>query len=99
MHHPRPHELDPTGVAAGPAPLPVAAEAVDGHIGAWLDEREVVVPEADLPIAAECGKISGMQLTKARLEAFSDGVIAIILTLMILEFKVPEIATGAPAIR
>jgi len=30
---------------------------------------------------------------KARLEAFSDAVIAIIITIMVLEFKVPEAAT------
>jgi uncharacterized membrane protein len=30
---------------------------------------------------------------KARLEAFSDGVIAIIITIMVLEFKVPQEAT------
>ena len=32
-------------------------------------------------------------MTKGRLEAFSDGVIAIIITIMVLEIKVPE-ATG-----
>ena len=30
---------------------------------------------------------------KGRLEAFSDGVIAIIITIMVLEFKVPAEAT------
>jgi len=30
---------------------------------------------------------------KGRLEAFSDGVIAIIITIMVLEFKVPHTAT------
>ena len=29
-------------------------------------------------------------MTKGRLEAFSDGVIAIIITIMILEMKVPH---------
>ena len=32
-------------------------------------------------------------MTKGRLEAFSDGVIAIIITIMVLEIKIPE-ATG-----
>ena len=32
-------------------------------------------------------------MTKARLEAFSDGVIAILITIMVLELKVPH---GAP---
>jgi uncharacterized membrane protein len=31
-----------------------------------------------------------MRVTKGRLEAFTDGVIAIILTIMVLELKVPE---------
>ena len=32
-------------------------------------------------------------MTKGRLEAFSDGVIAILITIMVLEFKVPEEGT------
>jgi len=32
-------------------------------------------------------------VTKSRLEAFSDGVIAIIITIMVLELKVPHVAT------
>jgi uncharacterized membrane protein len=32
-------------------------------------------------------------MSKSRLEAFSDGVIAIIITIMVLEFKVPHYAT------
>ena len=31
-------------------------------------------------------------MTKGRLEAFSDGVIAIIITIMVLEMKVPHCA-------
>ena len=34
-------------------------------------------------------------MNKTRLEAFSDGVLAIIITIMVLEFKVPEGATFA----
>jgi len=32
-------------------------------------------------------------MSKGRLEAFSDGVLAIILTIMVLELKVPEEGT------
>jgi uncharacterized membrane protein len=34
-------------------------------------------------------------MTKSRLEAFSDGVIAIIITIMVLELKVPHEASFA----
>jgi uncharacterized membrane protein len=37
-------------------------------------------------------------MSKGRLEAFSDGVIAILITIMVLEFKVPE-QTGLAALR
>lgn len=37
-------------------------------------------------------------MTKGRLEAFSDGVIAIIITIMVLEMKVPH-GADAPALR
>jgi TMEM175 potassium channel family protein len=37
-------------------------------------------------------------MTRSRLEAFSDGVIAILITIMILELKVPE-GTGLDALR
>lgn len=33
-------------------------------------------------------------MTKGRLEAFSDGVIAILITIMVLELKIPEAADG-----
>lgn len=36
-------------------------------------------------------------MTKSRVEAFSDGVIAILITIMVLEFHVPE-GAGLPAI-
>jgi uncharacterized membrane protein len=36
-------------------------------------------------------------MSKGRLEAFSDGVIAILITIMVLEFKVPE-QTGLAAL-
>ena len=34
-------------------------------------------------------------MTKSRLEAFSDGVLAIIITIMVLEMKVPHDASAA----
>ena len=33
----------------------------------------------------------GDRMTKGRMEAFSDGVIAIIITIMVLEMKVPNV--------
>ncbi len=44
-----------------------------------------------LECARECGGLGGM--STGRLEAFSDGVIAILITIMILELKVPHEAT------
>jgi uncharacterized membrane protein len=38
-------------------------------------------------------KIKTNRMTKTRLEAFSDGVIAIIITIIVLELKVPHEAT------
>jgi len=38
-------------------------------------------------------------MNKGRLEAFSDGVIAIIITIMVLELKPPEHAAGLSALR
>ncbi len=55
-----------------------------------------------LGYAAHCGPslgrmtlfpVSLIQMQKSRLEAFSDGVIAIILTIMVLDLKVPKEAT------
>ncbi len=37
-------------------------------------------------------------MTKTRLEAFSDGVVAILITIMVLELRVPQ-GTGAEALR
>jgi uncharacterized membrane protein len=39
--------------------------------------------------SASCGDRAGGNVSKGRLEAFSDGVIAIIITIMVLELKVP----------
>src|SRR5581483_1284666 len=36
------------------------------------------------------GRTAQRQVSKGRVEAFSDGVIAIILTVMVLEFRVPS---------
>ena len=33
--------------------------------------------------------VTGRTVTKGRLEAFTDGVVAIIITIMVLEMKVP----------
>jgi uncharacterized membrane protein len=39
--------------------------------------------------------MAGQEISTTRLEAFSDGVIAIIITIMVLELKVPHEATMA----
>src|SRR5262249_22059670 len=39
---------------------------------------------------ADVSTVLSRAMTKARLEAFSDGVIAILITIMVLELKVPE---------
>ena len=38
-------------------------------------------------------QVGGQQLSKGRIEAFSDGVIAIIITIMVLELRPPEDTT------
>ena len=55
MHHAGAHDLDPAAVAADAATfaLPVAGEAVYGHIHARLDEGEVVAAEAHAAFLAE----------------------------------------------
>ena len=45
--------------------------------------------DAELPIAAEYD-FTGGWMNRGRLEAFSDGVIAIIITIMVLEMKIPH---------
>jgi len=42
--------------------------------------------------------MSGKSLTPGRLEAFSDGIIAVIITIMVLELKVPSL-DGAAGVR
>ena len=44
----------------------------------------------DVQLASPPIKCNGAKMTKGRLEAFSDGVIAIIITIMVLEMKVPH---------
>jgi uncharacterized membrane protein len=43
---------------------------------------------------AELNRSSQLGMSVGRLEAFSDGVLAIVITLLILDVKVPEAATG-----
>src|SRR5205809_3267508 len=44
----------------------------------------------DAQLASPPRKCNGGEMKKGRLEAFSDGVIAIIITIMVLEIKVPH---------
>src|SRR5690606_37369430 len=53
MHHAGAEDLDPAGAATRPAALAVAERAVDRHVDARLDEREVVATEAHAPLSAE----------------------------------------------
>jgi uncharacterized membrane protein len=48
-----------------------------------------VLPRA-LALLKSASTFRGISMTKGRLEAFSDGVIAIIITIMVLELKVPH---------
>jgi len=41
-------------------------------------------------MAYDQASFSGAQMTKGRVEAFSDGVLAIVITVMVLEMKVPH---------
>ena len=43
-----------------------------------------------MEFGSACLDADWQNMSKGRLEAFSDGVIAIIITIMVLEMKVPE---------
>src|SRR5580700_7318341 len=55
------------------------------------------IPEPDLHDSVLPSAYSG-PMSKGRLEAFSDGVIAILITIMVLELRVPH-GAGWPALR
>src|SRR5574337_1242853 len=61
MHHPRAQDLEPPAHLAQPAAGALAAEAVDGHIDARFNKREIVAPKADLPLVAEEATHEGIQ--------------------------------------
>ena len=73
-------------LAAGLAARPTHARLRDGVI-----ERGARRPSAEWNWRARSSTHCGM--TKGRLEAFSDGVLAIIITIMVLELRPPEETT------
>jgi uncharacterized membrane protein len=50
----------------------------------------IVKPNQELTTTGELLNARGKKMNKERMEAFSDGVIAIIITIMVLELKVPQ---------
>jgi uncharacterized membrane protein len=57
--------------------------------GGLLVCLEIKLP-FDVRLVSLASKSNGAKMTKGRLEAFSDGVIAITITIMVLEMKVPH---------
>jgi uncharacterized membrane protein len=55
----------------------------------------IVKPNQELTTTGELLNARGKKMNKERMEAFSDGVIAIIITIMVLELKVPQGADPA----
>jgi uncharacterized membrane protein len=63
------------------------------------DDEMTTADSDDLPLDGSAGR-GGLGMSASRLEAFSDGVFAIVITLLILDIKVPVHADGdlAPAL-
>ena len=77
------------------------APAIDGAHAALAQQLEVYVAPESCHAALLYGSSRHFccygehEMSKGRMEAFSDGVIAIIITIMVLELKAPEHATWA----
>jgi uncharacterized membrane protein len=58
---------------------------------------QMVNPHPEDARPAEAGHSAGLGMSVGRLEAFSDGVLAIVITLLILDIDVPEKGSGSLA--
>src|SRR5207248_5718017 len=72
--------------------------ALSRHLSRQLTARDDILKASALSFEFALTLVQGEQMTKGRLEAFSDGVIAIIITIMVLEMKVPH-GDGLGALR
>ena len=68
---------------------PAVAGAVDAN-------RSPVVGIDFPPIPHQRRKVAYLKMTKGRMEAFSDGVFAVIITIMVLELKSPKEQISRP---
>src|SRR4029079_16986770 len=85
--------LTTTGSTLTPTYMNLASTATDAHFllrchiySKRVSERPSVI--ADL--SGQHGLFDNARMTKTRLEAFSDGVIAILITIMVLELRIPH---------
>src|SRR5581483_5098504 len=75
VDHAGAEDLQPAGLLAEPASAPAAHRAVDRHVDAGLDEREVVAAKADAPLPAEeaPGELEERPLEVGHRDAAIDG--------------------------
>ena len=68
-------------------------DGAEGHDLLWYDVTELD-DVLGLAVLSRAGAVS----EKGRVEAFSDGVFAIAITLLVLEIHVPDVADGEVAL-